>query len=84
MKEAVLLAWEGHLNFLEIMQIENVDITDIPPTDQMGKLTSIATDRNWVVEVSMPSSLGDTTMDIEEQTKYDGWDCCNVLMNSGG
>ena len=39
-KQATQLAWEGHLTSLEIMRIENIDITGIS-TDQMGKLASI-------------------------------------------
>ena len=39
--------------------------------------------RNWMVEVSMPGSLGDTTLDIVELIKYDGQGRCNVLIIVG-
>ena len=35
------------------------------------------------VELSMPGSIGDTSLDIEELTKYDGWGRCNVLIVGG-
>ena len=59
-RRAALLAWEDYLTSLEYMEIEDMEdmgLSDID-SDHMKKLTSIVTDRVWIVNVTPASQVG--------------------------
>ena len=59
-----MLACEGHLNSFEDLWLNNVDITDIP-TEQMGKLTSIATESVKIINMTPTNHLGNILANVK-------------------